>query len=114
MRFLVDESFPARLAAFLKTQGHDVTRVGSDLPHGMPDEDVLATASNETRILITDDTDFGELIHRRGLAHAGVILFRLGYAPLPTRITLLERVLHHHVDELERFIVVTRTRIRVS
>jgi len=112
VRFLVDESAPARLAAYLKTHGHDVLRVGSDLPQGMPDEDVLATASNETRILITDDTDFGELIHRGKRAHAGVILFRLGYVPLATRIALLERVLQDHAHELERFIVVTRTRIR--
>jgi hypothetical protein len=41
-----------------------------------------------------------------------MILFRLGYAPLATRIALLERVLQEHAHQLERFIVVTRTRIR--
>jgi predicted nuclease of predicted toxin-antitoxin system len=38
---------------------------------------VLAIATAEQRVLLTNDKDFGELIFRRRLPHAGVILFRL-------------------------------------
>jgi predicted nuclease of predicted toxin-antitoxin system len=113
MKFLVDESAPARIAEFLRSQGHDVTRVGTDYAQGLPDEDVLALSHSEQRVLVTNDSDFGELIFKQGLPHSGVIFFRLGYAPMETRIALLERVLRDHAGELGRFIVVTRTQIRV-
>ena len=81
-----------------------------------PDEDVLAIARQEQRILVVSDRDFGELIFQQGLAHAGVIFFRLPGAPLQTKIEQLNRVLHECAEALERgsFLVVTPSRIRVA
>lgn len=77
MRFLLDESAEYRLASFLRNPGHDVTAIAHDYPAGLADTEVLALARREDRILITNDRDFGELIIRQRLAHAGVIFFRL-------------------------------------
>jgi predicted nuclease of predicted toxin-antitoxin system len=77
MRFLLDQSADARLGPHLHGRGHDVTRVGKEYPHGIPDDEVLAIAHRERRILIADDRDLGELIFRLRQPHAGVILFRL-------------------------------------
>jgi predicted nuclease of predicted toxin-antitoxin system len=83
MRFLLDQSTDARLIPFLAELGHAATRIGADYAGGIPDVQVLAIASDEGRILITDDRDFGELVIRSGLPHAGVIYLRLGsYAEL--------------------------------
>ena len=38
---------------------------------------MLAITRRESRILITNDRDFGKLIGWRRLCHAGVIFFRL-------------------------------------
>jgi predicted nuclease of predicted toxin-antitoxin system len=83
MKFLLDQSADARLVTYLRQLGHDVTRIARDYPPGLLDPKILSLARAEGRILITDDRDFGELIFRLQLPHAGVIFLRLGtYAPL--------------------------------
>ncbi len=115
MRFLLDQSAEARIAAFLTQQGHDATRVGRDHPAGIPDEQVLAIARAEGRILIANDKDFGELVFRRHHPHAGVILFRF---PLDStaqqKIVALARLLDTHRAPLDRFLVVTPRGVRVG
>jgi len=113
MRFLLDESADYPLAAFLKQLGHDVTAIAHDYPHALSDPQVLAIAEQEQRILITNDRDFGELIFRRQLPHAGVLLFRLGQEDLQTKQAWLLHVLNHHRHHLKEFIVVTDQKIRV-
>jgi len=113
MRFLLDESVDYPLARFLTKLGHDVTALAHDYPHALKDREVLAIALEERRILITNDRDFGELIFRQRLSHAGVILFRLGSEDLSTKQAWLAYVLEHHSQDLKDFIVVTDGRIRV-
>jgi predicted nuclease of predicted toxin-antitoxin system len=114
MKFLLDQSTDARIITFLAKLGHDTTRIGADYPGGIPDEQVLAIANNEGRILITDDRDFGELVIRSGLAHAGVIYLRLGnYADLEAKQERLRYVLTHYADKLDQFLVVTPHRVRL-
>jgi predicted nuclease of predicted toxin-antitoxin system len=76
MKFLLDENVDHRLAGFLRDLKHDVTAIAYGYPHSLLDEHVLAIASREKRILITNDhTDFGDLIFHKHLPHCGVILF---------------------------------------
>ena len=42
-----------RFLPFLKALSHDVTRVGDDYPHGLLDQEVLAIANQEGRIVET-------------------------------------------------------------
>ncbi len=114
MKFLLDQSTDARLLSYLRDRDYDATRIGGDYPSGLPDERVLAIAREEGRILITDDRDFGELIFRRGLAHAGVIFLRLGdYAELSTKIERVSYTLTNYQDQLNQFLVVSRSGVRV-
>jgi predicted nuclease of predicted toxin-antitoxin system len=114
MRFLLDQSTDARLIVHLTERGHDATRVAKDYPHGLTDTQVLAIAHAESRILITDDRDFGELVFRLGHSHAGVIYLRLGsYADLDSRIARLDDVLASHTDELDQFLVVNPRTVRI-
>jgi predicted nuclease of predicted toxin-antitoxin system len=115
MKFLLDQSTDARLLTHLKHLGHDVKRIGSHYPPGLPDQDVLTLAKQKNRILITDDRDFGELVFRLKLPHAGVIFLRLGtYAPLSLKIERLSFVLTHYSDQLNQFIVVTTDTVRIG
>jgi predicted nuclease of predicted toxin-antitoxin system len=115
MKFLLDQSADFRLIPHLQALGHDVEAISRNYPPGLPDENVLAIARQEERILIVADRDFGELIFHQRLTHAGVIFFRLPGAPLQTKIEHLNRVLAENVDELGRgaFLVVSPARIRV-
>jgi predicted nuclease of predicted toxin-antitoxin system len=105
-----------RLIPHLRQLSHDVQAVSRNYPPGLPDEDVLEIARKEKRILVVADLDFGELIFQRGLAHAGVIFFRLPGAKLQTKIDQLNTVLAQHSDDLERgeFLVVTPGQIRIA
>lgn len=103
-----------RVALHLRPLGHDVTGIAVDYPASLPDDEVLAIAFLETRILITHDRDFGRLVFVEHQPHAGVILMRMGPRPrLTTTISRLTRVLTDHAHELSEFVVVTRDRIRV-
>lgn len=114
MKFLFDQSTDFRLIPH--QLGHDVQVISRNYPPGLPDEQVLEIARKEKRILIVADRDFGELIFHQGLAHAGVIFFRLPGATLQTKIDHLNSVLAKHTDDLKRgeFLVVTPGQIRVA
>ena len=116
MNFLFDQSADFRLIPHLRSLGHNAQAISRDYPHGLADEDVLAIAREDQRILLVSDRDFGELIFQQGLAHAGVIFFRLPGVPLQTKIEQLNRVLHEYTEALERgaFLVVTASRIRIA
>jgi predicted nuclease of predicted toxin-antitoxin system len=76
MRFLLDECVAKASAIRLRMLGHDVVRVGTDIR--IPeDEDILALASSEQRVLVTHDQDFGDLVFlKRQSAPHGIVLFR--------------------------------------
>jgi predicted nuclease of predicted toxin-antitoxin system len=116
MKFLFDQSADFRLINHLLRLGHDVQAVSRNYPHGLPDEDVLEIARQEKRILLVADSDFGELIFHQGLAHTGVIFFRLPGARLKTKIDQLNALLTKHSDDLKRgeFLVVTSAQIRIA
>jgi predicted nuclease of predicted toxin-antitoxin system len=116
MNFLFDQSADFRLIPHLRELGHDVKAISRNYPPGLADDEVLAIARAEQRILVVADRDFGELIFHQGLVHAGVLFFRLPGADLHTKIDHLNTVLEEHADALERgeFLVVTPGQIRVA
>jgi predicted nuclease of predicted toxin-antitoxin system len=57
-RFLVDENMHNEVARFLRARGWNVKSVGDLELRGHSDEDVLAFAHREDRILLTHDRDF--------------------------------------------------------
>ena len=113
MNFLVDRCAGRRLTEWLRSQGHDATDA-RDIGLDPGDESLLARAVSENRILITMDKDFGELIHRLGRAHTGLI--RLPDVRMNQRISLVENLLQNHPEALEQrtIITVTTSRIRIS
>ena len=113
MRFVLDESVDFPLADFLRQLGHDVTAVAHDYPHALQDREVLRIAFNERRVLITNDRDFGELVVRQRMAHAGMILLRLGAEDLATKQWWLRHVLEQHAQDLGGIVVVTEPGVRV-
>jgi predicted nuclease of predicted toxin-antitoxin system len=112
VKFLIDRCAGHRLAEWLRAQGHDVVEV-SGLGPDPGDQAILATATQEGRILVTIDTDFGRLIYG-GNRHAG--LLRLPDVPAQERIALFADVLQRHQADMESGAVITVKggRIRIS
>jgi len=57
-RFLIDESIDVKVADLLRTSGFNAKHVIEVGLAGHPDEDVLAYAYREDRVLLTHDPDF--------------------------------------------------------
>ena len=110
---MLDEGADFPLATLLSGLGHDVIVIARDYPYALTDQEVLAIAYAEKRILITNDLDFGELIFRQRLLHRGVILFCLGEESFSTKSARLQHVLTNHSEELQNFIVITGRGVRI-
>ncbi len=113
MKFLVDRCAGRRLAEWLRDQGHDVVESRA-LGPDPGDQALLERAATEGRILVTIDTDFGELVYVRDVPHAGLV--RLPDVSAAQRIALMAEVLEQHRQALERQAVVTVRggRVRIS
>lgn len=113
MKFIVDESSGTAVAEYLRSIGHDVVAVAEVLPQA-DDQDILAKAVDERRIVVTNDKDFGELIFRSGQAHNGVLLLRLHDESAANRVHMVKVVLEQHADQLtDHFTVATESGIRI-
>ena len=83
--FLADENFPVATVRFLRERGDDVIHALETFS-GVADDVLLAFARAESRIILTFDLDFGNLVFRDRLASSpGVVLFRVEQFDLPNR-----------------------------
>ena len=75
MRFLADESCDFIVVRALRTAGHDVTAV-AEIAGRAEDEIVVDLALRDSRILLTEDKDFGRLVYAAAREASGVVLIR--------------------------------------
>jgi predicted nuclease of predicted toxin-antitoxin system len=75
LRFLADESCDDQVVRALRARGHDVSCVGELTPRA-DDLAVVRHATDERRVLLTEDKDFGWLVFASREDSAGVILIR--------------------------------------
>jgi predicted nuclease of predicted toxin-antitoxin system len=114
MRFLVDECTGPKVAAWLREAGHEVFSV-FDEARGLTDDEILAQACAEDRILITNDKDFGEKVFREKQEHRGVIFLRLENERAANKIEVLRPLLESYAAKLpEQFVVATETQVRFA
>ena len=113
MKFLADEGVDRSVVTGLRQSGFDVFYVVEN-KRSLDDDVLLTIAREEKRILITRDTDFGELVFRLNQAHAGVILIRLEGYDTEKRGDIVCRLIGKHRDELANsFSVIQQGIIRI-
>lgn len=76
LRFLIDNALPPRLADLLIAAGHDAIHVRNYGMQAAKDEEILARAFNEDRIVVSSDSDFGTLLAAQEAERPSFILFR--------------------------------------
>jgi predicted nuclease of predicted toxin-antitoxin system len=76
VRLLVDEALQDAVAHRLADAGHDVTHIRLLGLAGHTDDEVMALALDENRLLVTTDTDFGTILALTGAAGPNVLLLR--------------------------------------
>lgn len=113
MKILVDVSAGRAISDLLVAMGHDTEYV-RDRDARMPDDEILAWAVSEQRLVVTMDKDFGELVFRSGLAHSGVLLLRLETARLPEKTRVVTDIFSNHAADLAgHFAVYQNSRLRI-
>lgn len=106
-RFLIDLNVGEAVANALRQTGHDVLYVGDDNPR-VSDIDMLRLAVQEQRIIITMDTDFGELVYHSGEPHAGVLLLRMPGAGAGAKVSTVEEIVNRYGSQLPHHFSVYR------
>jgi predicted nuclease of predicted toxin-antitoxin system len=110
---VADENVDAPIIAALRAAGHHVVYV-QELEAGIDDVQVLEHANRSSALLLTSDKDFGELVFRQGLVHAGVILYRLAGLTGERKAATILNVLHTHGDGLRgAFTLVSPAHVRI-
>ena len=89
MKFLVDEYLRPIVANGPAEAGHDVIHVGDVGLQSATDEQVMSLALERSRIVVSADTDFGELLARDRLGLPSVILLRRNHDPADQVRTIL-------------------------
>lgn len=113
MNLVADENVDRAIVERLRRDGHTVEWIVEVSP-GISDEAVLRLAANGPAVLVTEDKDFGELVYRRGLTHAGVLLVRLDGLDGAAKSELVSRVIEENADDLPgAFAVVSTDSVRL-
>ncbi|MFN3762998.1 MAG: DUF5615 family PIN-like protein [Anaerolineae bacterium] len=113
MKFLADECCDASLVEALRADGHNVLYAVESLK-GALDEELLARAVAENRIVLTEDKDFGELVYRLRMPVYGIILLRFRVRDRDLKIPSLRRLLRRYEDRLPgSFVVLEARRARI-
>jgi predicted nuclease of predicted toxin-antitoxin system len=76
LRFLIDVSAGGGIEKYLREEGYD-TKAVRDIDPSMEDSEIIRIAVAESRMVVTMDKDFGELVYHCSMRHSGVLLLRL-------------------------------------
>jgi predicted nuclease of predicted toxin-antitoxin system len=113
MRLLADLCIARDTILGLRDDGHDVLSL-AEAKLNPTDEDVLALAKAQSRIVLTEDADFGTHIFRGGLESSGVV--RVEQLRPAEQLATVRGILLQHEAPLLRGALVTarRNKIRVT
>lgn len=116
MRLLIDASLSPRIAARLRGAGHDAVHVADIGMLAASDQAILAHAASSGLVIISADTDFGELLAVSGATRPSVVLLRSADHLTPgQQATLLIANLPAVAAELDSgaAVSIARSRLRV-
>ena len=76
MEFKLDENLPCEACRILKDAGHDAVSVLDQLLGGYPDTKIAAICKSESRVLVTLDTDFANILAYPPGDFPGIVVIR--------------------------------------
>lgn len=112
MRWLVDECVDAGLVVWLRDGGYDVAYM-AEIGPAESDAEIVRRAQTGTRLLLTEDKDFGDLIFRWRLDVPGLVLSRIDPAMHALKRQRLATAIDRFGDELYGlYLIIEEARFR--
>jgi predicted nuclease of predicted toxin-antitoxin system len=113
VRYLTDECVAGSIVKRLREDGFDIVRA-VEVGATEDDDQVLARALQDGRVLITSDKDFGELVVRLGRPTIGVVNLALGELGSAARAEIAASRLHELGDRvLGNLVTIEPGRVRM-
>ncbi len=110
---LADECLPRIAVLKLRELAFDV-RYAAETDAQSSDIDLLALANAESRIILTEDFDFGELLIRQGLEAPGaIILFMPELTPEERAVRAVQILPSQGFDPVGQLVIVSAGRVRL-
>lgn len=106
MRFLADMGISLDVVHGLRPI-HDAKHLREDALQRLPDEQILAKAIRENRIVLTHDLDMGELLALSGASSPSIVTFRLSDMTPPSVLRHLQEAIRRFGTALEKGAAVT-------
>jgi predicted nuclease of predicted toxin-antitoxin system len=115
MRFFCDQNITLETVDFLRGVGHDVVGTRDVGLAEAPDDEVLAFAIREERVLVTYNADFGDIRLFPIGTHAGIIRLRMSDQVAEILHPVLQQALASLADRdlSGKLVTVTKTTIRI-
>lgn len=112
MKFLADAHISVEMVAMIRGLGNDCLDA-SAIPPRMPDVGVLRMAADDSRVVLTADKDFGELVFVHNIRSPGVILIRVALAHEIDRVAYVRSVWSVVMSHLPgSFVTITAAGVR--
>lgn len=114
MTFVADESVDFGIVSALRKNDFKVIAI-DEILKGADDETVLSYSFQLNSILITEDKDFGELVHRLKKTHAGTILIRLSGLDSKSKSDIVVNSIKKNLESMKNsFSVITSSQTRIK
>ena len=111
--FVADENFDFAVVKQLRENGFSVLAIAESFS-SIADPQVLQIAVDRKSILLTEDKDFGELVHRLRMSHCGILLVRLLKMSSAEKSKRICEVIMNQGDELiNSFSVLSNEQLRI-
>ncbi len=112
MKFLANENIPFSTVKTLKGQGWEIEHVG-EKNMGIRDEEVIEYSIQNNQVIITFDSDYGELVFTKGYKPQGVIYLRIkNFTPEYPAFLLHKLIVEDELEVKGKFTVVSENLIR--
>jgi predicted nuclease of predicted toxin-antitoxin system len=117
MRFLADMGISQEVVTWLRKQGHEATHLRDEGLQRLENGAIFIKAIHETRIILTWDLDFTEIVALSGRTQVSAVVFRLMNTRSAHVIERLKRVLLESAQDLEEGAIISveegRHRVRL-
>jgi predicted nuclease of predicted toxin-antitoxin system len=115
MKFKFDENLPSDLGDLLRDEGHDAHSVFDEQLGGSPDTGIARACKDESRILITLDLDFANILNYPPEDYPGIVVLRLARQDKRSVLAIIPRVLELLRSEriAQRLWIVDEKRTRI-